>query len=130
MFDKQCSSLLSLLFSHSVFHCPGSLAFKAFIGDCCDRDTANTHWNVNVPIGTQTADENKMFDFNLRVIEVLMHHVLSILKIGIFFFFHKNLLTKADCTLMVDPEDRPDEEILNGVALRPRVNSEIDKATY
>lgn len=28
---------------------------------------------------------------------------------------------------MEDPEDRPDEEILNGVALRPRVNSETDK---
>lgn len=27
---------------------------------------------------------------------------------------------------MEDPEERLDEEILNGVALRPRVNSETD----
>lgn len=30
---------------------------------------------------------------------------------------------------MEDPEERLDEEILNGVALRPRVNSETDKNT-
>lgn len=31
---------------------------------------------------------------------------------------------------MVDPEDRLEEEILNGVALRPRVNSETDTEIY
>lgn len=31
------------------------------------------------------------------------------------------------CTLKEDPEDRLDEEILNGVALRPRVNSVINR---
>lgn len=31
-------------FSHtlSAFHCSDSLAFQAFIGDCCDRDAAKT----------------------------------------------------------------------------------------
>lgn len=31
---------------------------------------------------------------------------------------------RRDCTLMEDPEERLDEETLNGVALRPRVSSE------
>lgn len=31
--------------------------------------------------------------------------------------------------MMEDPEERLDEEILNGVALRPRVNSETYKDT-
>lgn len=35
---------------------------------------------------------------------------------------------QADCTLMEDPEDRLDEEILKGVALRPKVNSETNRA--
>lgn len=34
------------------------------------------------------------------------------------------LLAKSDCTLMEDPEDRLDDVILKGVALRPRVSSE------
>ena len=32
----------------------------------------------------------------------------------------------AVCTLMEGPEEKEEEEILNGVALKPRVNSEID----
>lgn len=40
--------------------------------------------------------------------------------------FPGNNLQRADCTLMEDPEERLDEEILNGVALRPSVNSETD----
>lgn len=35
-----------------------------------------------------------------------------------------NRFAEADGTLMEDPEDRLDDVILKGVALRPRVNSE------
>lgn len=32
--------------------------------------------------------------------------------------------------MMEDPEERPDEEILNGVALRPKVNSETNRHKF
>lgn len=43
--------------------------------------------------------------------------------------FPRKQFAQAKCTLMEDPEERLDEEILNGVALRPRVNSETDTVT-
>ena len=38
----------------------------------------------------------------------------------------KKYFPETDHTLMEDPEERLDVEILNGVALRPRVSSETD----
>lgn len=45
VFDKHGASLSSLLFLHSVFHCPSSLAFKALMGDCCDTDKNTVEFN-------------------------------------------------------------------------------------
>lgn len=55
-------------FSHtlSVFHCPGSLAFQAFIGDCCDRDAAKTQQNSTESVGNEIVDKNKMLIFNRK----------------------------------------------------------------
>lgn len=49
-------------FSHtlSVFHRPGSLAFKAFIGDCGDRNAGKTEWNSIKWVGAEAAHDNKM----------------------------------------------------------------------
>ena len=43
-----------------------------------------------------------------------------------FGIFAQNIFPEAECTLMEDPEERLEAEILNGVALRPRVNSKKD----
>lgn len=59
-------------------------------------------------------------------VRLVLARICAASKLG---SFPKNVFAKADCTLMEDPEERLDEEILNGVALRPRVNSETDKNT-
>lgn len=56
-------------FSHtlSVFHCPGSLAFQAFIGDCSDRDAGKkTRRNSIESLGNEIVDENKTLIFNWK----------------------------------------------------------------
>ena len=48
------------------------------------------------------------------------------MELQCFDHFCKEYFPEPDSTLMEDPEERLDEEILNGVALRPRVSSETD----
>lgn len=117
-------------FSHtlSVFHCPGSLAFQAFIGDCCNRDVAKTQRNSIKSAGNEIVDENKMLILNWEELRMWFLCVFDrFCGASMLYSFPKKLLAKADCTLMEDPEERLDEGILNGVALRPRVNSETDR---
>lgn len=93
---------------------------------------AVTGTNTVDSIGNEREDTKGVFIYNIGsnwecgFDPCLTGSVSRFCKASMLRSFPRKYFATADCTLMEDPEERLDEDILNGVALRPRVNSETD----
>lgn len=87
------------------------------------------HWNSNESAGTEIdgVDENKTLTFNQKLLNRFCSECAEPRWCNMLSPWQHDNLQRQDRTLMEDPEERLEEVILNGVALRPRVNSETGR---